>query len=182
MPKIQYFLGGNTPQGFYSLYHQLSDPDQFRAVYIIKSGPGSGKSSLMRRVGRHVQATGLDTEEVLCSGDPDSLDALIVPALGAAIVDGTAPQGAVPLVHFRSCGQHHTLVVVPKFLEPVSYLEVCRMTRKFAARQGEFSQEYFVYCKKIERSMAAKGPPADVPRYVNQALSPPRCPRRRLRR
>lgn len=96
MPKIQYFLGGNTPQGFYSLYHQLSDPDQFRAVYIIKSGPGSGKSSLMRRVGRHVQAAGLETEEVLCSGDPDSLDALIVPALGAAIVDGTAPHVVEP--------------------------------------------------------------------------------------
>lgn len=96
MPKIQYFLGGNTPSGFYSLYHQLSDPERFQAVYIIKSGPGSGKSSLMRRVGRHAQAAGLETEEVLCSGDPDSLDALILPQLGAAIVDGTAPHVLEP--------------------------------------------------------------------------------------
>lgn len=44
------------------------------------------------------------------------------------------------------------------------------MTRKFSARQGEFLQEYFVYCKKIERSMAAKGPPAGVLSYVKQAL------------
>ena len=102
MSKIQYFLGGNTPSGFYSLYHQLSDPERFQALYIIKSGPGSGKSSLMRRVGRHAQAAGLETVEVLCSGDPDSLDALILPQLGAAIVDGTAPQGTVPLVHFRA--------------------------------------------------------------------------------
>ena len=96
MPKIQSFLGGNTPSGFYSLYHQLSDPEQFRAVYIIKSGPGSGKSSLMRRVGRHAEAAGLETEEVLCSGDPDSLDALILPQLGAAIVDGTSPHVLEP--------------------------------------------------------------------------------------
>ena len=96
MSKIQYFLGGNTPSGFYSLYHQLSDPERFRALYIIKSGPGSGKSSLMRRGGQHARAAGLETVEVLCSGDPDSLDALILPQLGAAIVDGTAPQGAVP--------------------------------------------------------------------------------------
>ena len=95
MSKIQYFLGGNTPSGFYSLYHQLSDPERFRALYIIKSGPGSGKSSLMRRAGQRARAAGLKTEEVLCSGDPDSLDALILPQLGAAIVDGTAPQGAV---------------------------------------------------------------------------------------
>lgn len=102
MPKIQYFLGGNTPSGFYSLYHQLSDPDRFRAVYIIKGGPGSGKSTLMRRVERHAQAAGLEAEEVLCSGDPDSLDAVIFPALGAAIVDGTAPQGVVPKGHLQA--------------------------------------------------------------------------------
>lgn len=90
------FPRGNTPSGFYSLYHQLSDPERFRALYIIKSGPGSGKSTLMRRVERHAQAAGLETEEVLCSGDPDSLDAVIIPALGAAVVDGTAPQGVVP--------------------------------------------------------------------------------------
>ena len=96
MSKIQYFLGGNTPSGFYSLYHQLSDPEQFQTLYIIKSGPGSGKSSLMRRVGRHAQAAGLETVEVLCSGDPDSLDALILPRLGAAIVDGTSPHVIEP--------------------------------------------------------------------------------------
>ena len=115
MSNIQYFLGGNTPSGFYSLYHQLSDPERFRALYIIKSGPGSGKSSLMRRVGRHAKAAGLETVEVLCSGDPDSLDALILPQLRAAIVDGTAPHGAATLVHFLGCGWYRAMVVAPEF-------------------------------------------------------------------
>lgn len=96
MPNIQYFLGGNTPAGFYSLYHQLSDPTRMRALYIVKGGPGSGKSTLMRRVERHARAAGLETEQVLCSGDPDSLDALILPQLGAALVDGTAPHVVEP--------------------------------------------------------------------------------------
>lgn len=96
MPNIQYFLGGNTPAGFYSLYHQLSDPARMRALYIIKGGPGSGKSTLMRRVERHVQAAGLNVEEVLCSGDPGSLDGVIIPELGAALVDGTAPHVVEP--------------------------------------------------------------------------------------
>ena len=113
MPNIRYFLGGNTPTGFYSLYHQLSEPERLRALYIIKGGPGSGKSTLMRRVERHAQAAGLETQQVLCSGDPDSLDALILPQLGAALVDGTAPQGVVPLVHFELCGWYHDVVVVP---------------------------------------------------------------------
>lgn len=113
MPNIRYFLGGNTPTGFYSLYHQLSEPERLRALYIIKGGPGCGKSTLMRRVERHAQAAGLETQQVLCSGDPDSLDALILPQLGAALVDGTAPQGVVPLVHFGLCGWYHDVVVVP---------------------------------------------------------------------
>ena len=96
MPNIQYFLGGNTPAGFYSLYHQLSDPAGMRALYIIKGGPGSGKSTLMRRMERHAQAAGLKTEEVLCSGDPGSLDAVILPELGAALVDGTTPHVVEP--------------------------------------------------------------------------------------
>ncbi len=100
MPDTQYFLGANTPSGFYSLYHELSDPDKFRQVYVIKSGPGSGKSTLMRRVGRHARAAGYDVEEILCSGDPGSLDAVIVPALGAAVVDGTSPHVIVSQVHF----------------------------------------------------------------------------------
>ena len=96
MPQIQYFLGGNTPAGFYSLYHELSDPTRHQALYILKGGPGSGKSSLMRRVARHAQAAGLETELIPCSGDPDSLDAVILPQLGAAVVDGTAPHVVEP--------------------------------------------------------------------------------------
>lgn len=96
MPQIQYFLGGNTPTGFYSLYHELSDPERTRALYILKGGPGCGKSSLMRRVARHMDAAGVETVSVPCSGDPDSLDALIVPSLAAAVVDGTAPHVVEP--------------------------------------------------------------------------------------
>lgn len=96
MPQIQYFLGGNTPSGFYSLYHELSDPERMRALYILKGGAGCGKSTLMRRVARHMDAAGVETVEVPCSGDPDSLDALILPQLDAAIVDGTAPHVVEP--------------------------------------------------------------------------------------
>jgi len=94
--QIQYFLGANSPSGFYSLYPELIRPESARAVYILKGGPGCGKSTLMRRVGRRMEEEGLETEYILCSGDPDSLDALLLPQLGAAIVDGTAPHVVVP--------------------------------------------------------------------------------------
>ena len=86
-----FFLGANTPQGFYSLYDQLLLPQAKRRVYLLKGGPGCGKSSLMRHVAAAASARGLPLECIQCSGDPDSLDAVIFPSKGVAIVDATAP-------------------------------------------------------------------------------------------
>ena len=91
--RVQYFLGANAPDGFYSLYPQLIDLERARAVYILKGGPGCGKSSLMRRVAQAMEEKGASVEYIACSGDPDSLDAVVFPALNTAIVDGTAPHG-----------------------------------------------------------------------------------------
>ena len=96
LPHIEYFLGANSPTGFYSLYSHLLPPEQARAIYILKGGPGCGKSTLMRRVGARMEEEGLQTEYILCSGDPASLDALLLPHLGVALVDGTAPHVVEP--------------------------------------------------------------------------------------
>lgn len=96
MAHLSYFLGANTPEGFHSLYHQLPDPAQASVIYILKGGPGCGKSSLMARVGAAAQESGLIPEYIYCSGDPASLDAVILPDRQAAIVDGTAPHVIEP--------------------------------------------------------------------------------------
>lgn len=96
LPHIQYFLGANSPSGFYSLYDQLLPPEQARAIYIIKGGPGCGKSTLMRQVAAQVEEVGHPVERILCSGDPDSLDAVVIPDLRVAIADGTAPHVIEP--------------------------------------------------------------------------------------
>ena len=94
--KVTFFLGANSPSGFYSLYDQMLPPAQARRVFLLKGGAGCGKSSLMRRVGAALEEAGEKAEYIVCSGDPDSLDAVIFPALGAAIVDATAPHVMEP--------------------------------------------------------------------------------------
>ncbi len=124
-PHVQYFLGANSPTGFYSLYDQLLPSEQARAVYILKGGPGCGKSTLMRRVAGWAEESGLETEYILCSGDPDSLDAVVLPRLGAAVVDGTAPHvveprcpGAVErYVNLGDCYDVHALRPMREALE-----------------------------------------------------------------
>lgn len=96
LPHIQYFLGSNSSTGFYSLYNQLLPPETARAIYILKGGPGCGKSTLMRQVAAQMEAQGIETEYILCSGDPDSLDALVLPKIKVALVDGTAPHVVEP--------------------------------------------------------------------------------------
>ena len=80
-PKVCFYLGANSPGGFHSLYDELLRPEEARSIYILKGGPGCGKSSLMRRVGEAMEDLGLDVEYIACSGDPDSLDAVVIPAL-----------------------------------------------------------------------------------------------------
>ena len=102
--EIQYFLGANSPAGFYSLYSELLSPETANAIYILKGGPGCGKSTLMRRVAQQAAQAGETVEYILCSADPDSLDGVVLPRLGAALVDGTAPHGTAPLGHHTKKG------------------------------------------------------------------------------
>lgn len=94
--EVQYFLGANSPTGFYSLYDQMIDRAKARRLYILKGGPGCGKSTLMRRVAERAKAAGQEVEYILCSGDPDSLDAVILPGMEIAVADGTAPHVIEP--------------------------------------------------------------------------------------
>lgn len=91
-----YFLGANTPRGFCSLFDQSYDRAAGWRVVIIKGGPGTGKSTLMRSVAERAIEAGLFTERIHCSSDPDSLDAVIIPSLRRAIYDGTAPHVLEP--------------------------------------------------------------------------------------
>ena len=91
-----FFLAANSGQGFASCYDSFPGRGMF--LHIIKGGPGTGKSSFMRRIRDEAAARGFDTETILCSGDPDSLDAVSIPALGLAWVDGTAPHVREPVL------------------------------------------------------------------------------------
>lgn len=84
------FPGANTACGFYSYYDYIIDENAYRK-YIIKGGPGVGKSSFMKKIGYEMVDMGYDIEFHQCSSDNNSVDAVVIPKLKVAFVDGTAP-------------------------------------------------------------------------------------------
>ena len=78
----------NSYGGFVSHYRDCFAQER---RYIIKGGPGCGKSTLMRRIAHEAEQRGLEVEYYDCSSDPDSLDGIVLPSLGIAMFDGTAP-------------------------------------------------------------------------------------------
>ena len=89
-----YFACGNTSKGFQNYFS--SNLKNLNKIYILKGGPGTGKSSLMKKVGKAMIDKGVPVEYIHCSSDPDSLDGVIIPSISTAIVDGTAPHVIEP--------------------------------------------------------------------------------------
>ena len=87
----RYFLGANAKHGFSSLYDNFVDLEGGDFLWVIKGGPGCGKSSFMKRIGQAAEEHGEAVEYIHCSGDPDSLDGVYLPKKRTAYVDGTAP-------------------------------------------------------------------------------------------
>ena len=90
---IASFAAANGYTGFRSYYEQILHNDTFSHVYVLKGGPGTGKSTLMKTLAKRYRDRGIHTESILCSSDPDSLDGVVLTSdrEKIAILDGTAP-------------------------------------------------------------------------------------------
>ncbi|MBR5615851.1 MAG: hypothetical protein IKW66_03430, partial [Clostridia bacterium] len=72
-----YFAASNSRAGFHS-YYEACFRHKVDRLFFIKGGPGTGKSTLMRRVARCGEARGYLAEYYYCSSDADSLDAILL--------------------------------------------------------------------------------------------------------
>ena len=88
-----YFAAANGYSGFRSYFRDVFGSNNFKRVYVLKGGPGTGKSTLMKRISAESRKNELDYDNIYCSSDPKSLDGVIVHTEKGdyAIIDGTAP-------------------------------------------------------------------------------------------
>ncbi len=94
--SLKYFLAANSCSGFVSYFDNCYDAVDGWRAYIIKGGPGTGKSYFMKFLMKKGLENGFAAEVIPCSSDPDSLDAVIFPDIKTVIMDGTAPHTVDP--------------------------------------------------------------------------------------
>ncbi|MBQ3047985.1 MAG: hypothetical protein IJD48_03110, partial [Clostridia bacterium] len=84
----KYLASANTGDGFKNYFNNINK-QQNSFCYILKGGPGTGKSSLLKKIAEHFSGMGFEVELFYCSSDEDSLDGIRIKNI--SIVDGTAP-------------------------------------------------------------------------------------------
>ena len=92
--SFDYYLGANTPNGFISCFEEMTNA--VSRLYIIKGGPGCGKSTAMKRIAALCEAADVAVQRIWCSSDTKSLDGVYIPELDTLYVDGTAPHVIEP--------------------------------------------------------------------------------------
>ena len=87
----RYFAASNSANGFKNYFPEIFS--RVDRLYVIKGGPGTGKSSFMKRCAACAEENGAPVEYYLCSSDPESLDGIIFTLDGKTVglLDGTYP-------------------------------------------------------------------------------------------
>ena len=93
--SVDFFLGTTTPAGFKGYFEPLRREPGMQML-LIKSGPGCGKSTLMKHLAQAAEQQGQRIEKIHCASDPDSLDGVIFLDQKRAIIDATAPHVVEP--------------------------------------------------------------------------------------
>ena len=125
--SLPLFAAANNKKGFVSFYGDIFANSKIERRYIVKGGPGTGKSSFLQRVAAHAESGGYSVEYYRCSSDPSSLDGIIIDGR-ISVIDGTAPHsedtslaGARDeLVDLGAFWNSHKLFQSRRFIEALS--------------------------------------------------------------
>ena len=97
--KLSFFAAANGYSGFRSYFDEIFDPLGYTSLYILKGGPGTGKSSFMKQLLTEIEPLVEECEAIYCSSDSISLDGVIIKNgdQRVGIIDGTSPHSRDPI-------------------------------------------------------------------------------------
>ena len=140
-----FFAAMNTAEGFKSYFKEIFDG--FENIYIIKGGPGTGKSRFMKEVACRAEEKGLRVERFYCSSDPTSLDAVAISELSAVLLDGTAPHTYEP----KFPGVKETIIDLGRFWSREELIARKEEIFRLQSRKSKLYERVYSYLSVIKR-------------------------------
>lgn len=140
-----YFAAMNTSGGFKSYFYEIFAP--LERLYIIKGGPGTGKSRLMNEIASEAEERGYSVERFLCSSDPTSLDGIIIPSLSLGVIDGTSPhayEASLP-------GAKENVIDLGRFWDSKKLWESIDTIKKLGSAKSRLYRAVYAYLDCIKR-------------------------------
>ncbi|MFY0543532.1 PRK06851 family protein [Brevibacillus sp. H7] len=153
------YFGAATPKG--PVDHIQSLTANLEKRYFIKGRPGSGKSTMLKKLAAEAEQKGYDVEVYHCGFDPNSLDMLVIPERSVAIFDSTAPHE-----YFPSRVGDEIVDMYERTIEPGT-------DEKFAVELAEIKERYSAKMKEGTGYLAeAKGMRDQLFAIYSQATDP----------
>lgn len=153
----KYFACANGYQGFRSNFNKIFTHNKQDGLFIIKGGPGTGKSTLMRNMSERFANTS-SLKYILCSSDPRSLDGMIIKKgrHSVVIADGTAPH-----------------ILEPKY--PGAFENIVNLGDSFDTRGLRAEKDHIVFLSELKseayrRAYANLKTAGDIHRYIDEVF------------
>lgn len=145
--KVDFFMGANSSNGFYSYYDELRIPKKGFRSFLIKGGSGTGKSGLMKKIANKFVEQDNLTEYIHCSSDPDSLDGVILHKANCSVVDATPPHVIEP----DYPGGYETVINICEFFDEEKLESRLDKTIHFVAENSKCHVKCrkFIHCAEV---------------------------------
>lgn len=146
-----YFAAMNTANGFCGKFKEIFG--SLDRLYIIKGGPGTGKSRFMKDIGIAAEAKNSDfeVEYFYCSSDPSSLDGIIITKhknnRSIGFIDGTAPHTYDP----KLPGVSDSILNFGDFWNEKALLPHFSELKALGAAKSELFESVYSYLSAIEK-------------------------------
>ncbi len=145
---LRYFAASNSCRGFCNYYGQCFNEKTVDHLYIIKGGPGTGKSHFMKTVARRARECEYSVTEYYCSSDPASLDGVILrrsghPTIG--LLDGTAPHVSEPVIP----GVHEDILNLGVFWQSKQLMEKGADIRRLGQEKAAAYERAYAFLRAV---------------------------------
>lgn len=140
---MSFFAASNSADGFKNYYGECFE--RVDRLFIIKGGPGTGKSTLMRRIANMAEARGGSVERYFCSSDHTSLDGVILDLGGerVGVIDGTFPH---PYIE-RLPGLREEIINTGRFWDRKILKKNSDRIRELSQKKGERYNTAYAYLR-----------------------------------